>query len=342
MFHFLRIPCSTSRIRCSTSSGIAVPLPPDSVFHFLRNTQAVRSMPPAAQAGRKAADSPGRHRAARSKAQGKETTDQLGHLRERMAKLEGLLEGTARRDHRRAPHIAALLAGEHDRRAGTQPNRGPAATWKGSIPRSIPRLAAVTERGARLSVQSRGVDVRVVGRLQRVDSPRGELPELVGVPQTDTERPEGRGSGQQVNEDLHGFGHPVHLSYPHLHGPASAIARGAVLAAGAAADGRSGAAVGGRLAGAGGLVRGGHLGALGGGTGGSHSLAVAPSRFARGSGRRWQAAGWSIRVGSGLLTTWILRCRGGPDQRAISGLWCWAKTALSPAQTRPRSGTFCS
>ena len=38
MFHFLRIPCSTSRIRCSTSSGIAVPLPPDSVFHFLRNT----------------------------------------------------------------------------------------------------------------------------------------------------------------------------------------------------------------------------------------------------------------------------------------------------------------
>ena len=44
----------------------------------------------------------------------------------------------------------------------------------------------------------------------------------------------------------------------------------------------------------------------------------------------------------GLLTTWILRCRGGPDQRAISGLWCWAKTALSPAQTRPRSGTFCS
>ena len=30
------------------------------------------------------------------------------------------------------------------------------------------------------------------------------------------------------------------------------------------------------------------------------------------------------------------------DQRAISGLWCWAKTALSPAQTRPRSGTFCS
>ena len=33
---------------------------------------------------------------------------------------------------------------------------------------------------------------------------------------------------------------------------------------------------------------------------------------------------------------------GGPDQRAISGLWCWAKTALSPAQTRPRSGTFCS
>ena len=45
---------------------------------------------------------------------------------------------------------------------------------------------------------------------------------------------------------------------------------------------------------------------------------------------------------SGLLTTWMLRCRGGPDQRAISGLWCWAKTALSPAQTRPRSGTFCS
>ena len=40
MFHFLRIPCSTSRIRCSTSSGIAVPLPPDSVFHFLRNTHS--------------------------------------------------------------------------------------------------------------------------------------------------------------------------------------------------------------------------------------------------------------------------------------------------------------
>ena len=94
-------------------------------------------------------------------------------------------------------------------RAGTQRNRGPAATWKDGIPRSIPRLAAVTGTGARLSVQSRGVDVRVVGRLQRVDS-RGELPELVGVPQTDTERPEGRGSGQQVNEDLHGFGHPVH------------------------------------------------------------------------------------------------------------------------------------
>ena len=37
-----------------------------------------------------------------------------------------------------------------------------------------------------------------------------------------------------------------------------------------------------------------------------------------------------------------LRSRGEPNQRAISGLWCWAKTALSPAQTRPRSGTFCS
>ena len=34
--------------------------------------------------------------------------------------------------------------------------------------------------------------------------------------------------------------------------------------------------------------------------------------------------------------------REHPDQRAISGLWCWAKTALSPAQTKPRSGTFCS
>ena len=45
MFHFLRIPCSTSRIRCSTSSGIDVPLPPDSVFHFLRNTHE-RSRPP--------------------------------------------------------------------------------------------------------------------------------------------------------------------------------------------------------------------------------------------------------------------------------------------------------
>ena len=39
MFHFLRIPCSTSRIRCSTSSGIDVPLPPDSVFHFLRKVK---------------------------------------------------------------------------------------------------------------------------------------------------------------------------------------------------------------------------------------------------------------------------------------------------------------
>ena len=29
----------------------------------------------------------------RTEAQGKETTEQLGHLRERMAKLEGLLEG---------------------------------------------------------------------------------------------------------------------------------------------------------------------------------------------------------------------------------------------------------
>ena len=47
MFHFLRIPCSTSRIRCSTSSGIAVPLPPDSVFHFLRNThKALRETNP--------------------------------------------------------------------------------------------------------------------------------------------------------------------------------------------------------------------------------------------------------------------------------------------------------
>ena len=51
---------------------------------------------------------------------------------------------------------------------------------------------------------------------------------------------------------------------PSPHGPASAIARSAVLAAGAAAAGRSAAAVGGRLAGAGGLVRGGYLGALGG------------------------------------------------------------------------------
>ena len=49
-----------------------------------------------------------------------------------------------------------FLAGEHDRRAGTQPNRGPAATWKGGIPRSIPRLAAVTGTGARLSVQKPG------------------------------------------------------------------------------------------------------------------------------------------------------------------------------------------
>ena len=48
MFHFLRIPCSTSRIRCSTSSGIAVPLPPDSVFHFLRNTHPGPRSDPAA------------------------------------------------------------------------------------------------------------------------------------------------------------------------------------------------------------------------------------------------------------------------------------------------------
>ena len=57
-----------------------------------------------------------------------------------------------------------FLAGEHDRRYVTQRNLGPAATWKGGIPRSIPRLAAVDGTGARLSVQSRGVDVRVVGR----------------------------------------------------------------------------------------------------------------------------------------------------------------------------------
>ena len=35
-----RNPCSTSRNRCSTSSEIDVPLPPKSVFHFLRNTPA--------------------------------------------------------------------------------------------------------------------------------------------------------------------------------------------------------------------------------------------------------------------------------------------------------------
>ena len=33
------------------------------------------------------------------------------------------------------------------------------------------------------------------------------FPELVGVPQTDTERTEGSGRSQQVNEDLHRFGH---------------------------------------------------------------------------------------------------------------------------------------
>ena len=37
MFHFLRI-------RCSTSSGFDVPLPPDSVFHFLRNTQSAHGL----------------------------------------------------------------------------------------------------------------------------------------------------------------------------------------------------------------------------------------------------------------------------------------------------------
>ena len=62
----------------------------------------------------------------------------------------------------------------------------------GQVRSRIPRRVT----GARLPVQSRGVDVRVVGCLQRVDS-RGELPELVGVPQTDTERPEGRGSGHR-------------------------------------------------------------------------------------------------------------------------------------------------
>ena len=46
MFHFLRIRRSTSRISCSTSwnrystsSGIRVPLPPESAFHFVRITQ---------------------------------------------------------------------------------------------------------------------------------------------------------------------------------------------------------------------------------------------------------------------------------------------------------------
>ena len=103
-----------------------------------------------------------------------------------------------------------------------QPNRGPAATWKGGIPRSIPRLAAVTGTGARLSVQSRGVDVRVVGRLQRVDS-RGELPELVGVPQTDTERPRGprqRSTGQRGSAWIRSS---RSLIVPSPHGPASAI-----------------------------------------------------------------------------------------------------------------------
>ena len=55
-FHFLRNrcstsrnPCSTSRNRCSTSAGIDVPLPPDSVFHFRRNTQFARRLQPVAQ-----------------------------------------------------------------------------------------------------------------------------------------------------------------------------------------------------------------------------------------------------------------------------------------------------
>ena len=75
------------------------------------NGRALNAAPPRRRA-RKAADSPGRHRAARSKAQGKETTDQLGHLRERMAKLEGLLEGDcATRSPESAAHSGAPRRG---------------------------------------------------------------------------------------------------------------------------------------------------------------------------------------------------------------------------------------
>ena len=138
---------SSPPLRHATPLSRVVPAVRSSDFGRNPGLTAVRSMPPAAQAGRKAADSPGRHRAAWSKAQGKETTDQLGHLRERMAKLEGLLEGTARRDHRRAPHIAALLAGEHDRRAGTRPNRGLPRRGRAVSHARSHVLAAVTERG---------------------------------------------------------------------------------------------------------------------------------------------------------------------------------------------------
>ena len=40
-----------------------------------------------------------------------------------------------------------FLAGEHDRRSETQRNRGPAATWKGGVPRPIPQRMASSPAG---------------------------------------------------------------------------------------------------------------------------------------------------------------------------------------------------
>ena len=192
---------SSPPLRHATPLSRVVPAVRSSDFGRNPGLTAVRSMPPAAQAGRKAADSPGRHRAARSKAQGKETTDQLGHLRERMAKLEGLLEGTARRDHRRAPHIAALLAGEHDRHRKPQRNPGVLPRVEGRVSHARshawPRL---TERGRAYRCRA-GALTCALWAVSSVSTLAERFPNLVGVPQTDTERPEGRGSGQQVNED---------------------------------------------------------------------------------------------------------------------------------------------
>ena len=152
LFHFLRIPCSTSRIRCSTSSGIAVPLPPDSVFHFLRNTHddgcrrgGQRTLPPLRAVGSL------RQSAMRRSPSGYPARAPSANAMCRHAARSGVARGR-RRTMRRTEHTTWTPSfSSRSRSQGTLPSvLSETRQQQGALaPRELPRLNTVGSEEAR-------------------------------------------------------------------------------------------------------------------------------------------------------------------------------------------------